>query len=163
MTATAPNTASARTWVVATVGGETVSGYLPGWADEDPSRCGVLPEWLHVALADVVLEADMGGLVLPVACGQGPAEEAGVLAVTIGCKPFGEDDEPRVPVVSVQVVDDFWLRDLDPDGVADLGQRLQGLGRRLLATVAPELAAARADWARYSRAVTGLSESGPLG
>ena len=161
MTATAAqNAVPAGIWAVTTTGGECVSGYLPGWADADPSRSGVLPERLHVALADVVLEADMGGLVLPVVHGQGPVRDVGVLAVTMGCKPFGEDDEPRLPVVGVQVVEDFWIAGLDPEGVADLGQHLQSLGRHLLAAVAPKLAAARADWALHSRAV-GLPESAP--
>ena len=164
MTAAVRSAGSARTWVVATVSGEAVTGYLPAWAEEDPSRSGVRPDRLHIALADIFHQAEVGGLVLPVVHGPGPAVEAGVLVVTVGCKPFGEDDEPRIPVVNVQVVDDFWLRDLDPDAVAGLGVRLQGLGRHLVGTVAPGLAAARADWARHSRSVAALPEEpGPLG
>jgi DNA-binding XRE family transcriptional regulator len=139
----------ARTWAVTTVSGVTVRGHLPGWADEDPSRDGVLPALLGTALADVVLEADAGGLILPVVHGQSSPEQAAVLAVTFVCKPFGQDDEPRVPVAEVQIVDDFWLKDLDPQGITDLGERLRTLGHLLVHQVGPALAAARADWARH--------------
>jgi DNA-binding XRE family transcriptional regulator len=142
-------TTEARTWAVTTTGGVTVRGHLPGWADNDPSSEGVLPGRLGVALADVVLEADAGGLVLPVVHGQDPAEEMGVLAVTMVCKPFGLEDEPQVPVADVQLVDDFWLKGLDPQGIADFGERLQALGHALVHQVGPALQAARDDWSGH--------------
>lgn len=88
-------------------------------------------------------------MVLPVAHGQDPAEQAAVLAVTFGCKPFGEDDEVRAPAASVQIVEDYWLAGLTPDALQQFGQRLQMLGEALVTTVAPALTAARADWARH--------------
>lgn len=34
-------TTRSRTWQVTTTNGHTTTGYLPAWADEDPSRTGV--------------------------------------------------------------------------------------------------------------------------
>lgn len=149
MTAAARDASRSRVWVITTTGGEAVRGYLPDWAEEDPSWNGVPPDRLHVALADITHEAGLGGLVLPVTRGQGRAEESAVLAVTIGCKPFGEDGEPSIPVASVQIVGDFWLTGLDPDGAAEFGRCLRTLGDLLVTRVRPALAAARADWDRH--------------
>lgn len=146
MTAT---TARDRTWAVTTTSGLAVRDYLPYWAENDPSCGGVRPERLDVALDDVVLEADAGGLVLPVVHGQAPAEQAAVLAVTLVCKPFGQEGEQRLPVADVQLVDDFWLKGLDPQGARDFGQRLRDLGNLLVNQVAPALEAARTDWLRH--------------
>ncbi|WP_307795341.1 helix-turn-helix domain-containing protein [Actinacidiphila acididurans] len=142
-------TAKARSWAVTTTSGLTVRDHLPDWADSDPSRDGVRPEHLDAVLADVVLETDTGGLILPVVHGQDPAEQAAVLAVTLTCKPFGQSDEPRIPVADVQLVDDFWLKGLDPQGITDFGQRLRTLGHALIHQVGPALEAARADWSRH--------------
>ncbi|WP_329180430.1 helix-turn-helix domain-containing protein [Streptomyces sp. NBC_01477] len=76
-----------RTCTIATDSGEVVSGHLPFWAGEDPTRTGVRRQGLRAALVDVVFGATAGSLVLPVACGQEVAEEAPVLVVTIGYKP----------------------------------------------------------------------------
>jgi hypothetical protein len=149
VTPPAQEAARAQEWAISTTSGETVRGYLPAWAQHDPSRSGVDPHRLHIALADITHEADAVGMVLPVAHGQEPAEQAAVLAVTIVCKPFGDDDEPRAPVASVQIVEDNWIRDLTPDALEQFGQRLQALGDLLATTVAPALSVARADWARY--------------
>ncbi|MEC3993846.1 hypothetical protein VSR01_09950 [Actinacidiphila sp. DG2A-62] len=142
---------SVRTWAVSTTSGEVVRGYLPWWAEDDPSRTGVRLDRLHHELAGILHQADRGGLLLPVAAGADPAQVSGVLVVTIDCIPFTEAGDPDLPVVNVQVVDDWWIKDLDPTGVTDLGRRLQALGDRLTGAVAPELAAARADWAARHR------------
>lgn len=147
-----PAVSSARTWAISTVNGEIVRGYLPWWAEDDPTKTGVRPDRLHIELAGIAHQANRGGLLIPVTSGTGLALDAGVLVVTIDCVPFGEDGEPDLPVVNVQIVDDFWIRDLDPAGVVDLGQRLRALADRLTGTVASDLAAARADWADRHRA-----------
>ena len=151
MSVTVSPAAPARRWVVATAGGEAVSGYLPGWAEQDPSTTDVAMGRLPAVLADITHHADMGGLVLPVSRAQEPAQDAPVLAVSIQCKPFPDDGDPPIPVVNVQVTDDFWIRDLDPDAVTDLGQRLRTLAERLATTVAPALTAARTDWTHRHR------------
>lgn len=142
-------TTKARAYALTTTDGLTVRDHLPDWAETDPSSDEVGPGQLGAVLADVVLEADAGGLVLPVVHGQDPAEQAAVLALTIMCKPFGQEDEPRIPVVDVQLVEDFWLKGLNPQGVRDFGQRLRALGDLLVDQVAPNLEAARADWSRH--------------
>jgi hypothetical protein len=148
---TASPAASTRTWVVTTSSGEAVSGYLPGWAEHDPSTMDVAMGRLPAVLADITHHADLGGLIMPVARAQEPAQNAPVLAVSIQCKPFPEDGDPHIPVVNVQVTDDFWISDLDPAAVTDLGQRLRTLGERLVTTVAPTLATARTDWTHRHR------------
>jgi hypothetical protein len=149
MTNTERETARSGEWTITTTDGETVRGYLPDWAQDDPSRSGVRPDRLHLALADIELETNLRGLILPVAFGQAPAEATPVLAVTIGCKPFGEDDEPRTPTARVQIVDDFWIDDLGPDDLADLGRQLRTLGDFLVTTAKSVLETARADWERH--------------
>jgi hypothetical protein len=125
---------------------------LPWWAEDDPSRTGVRPERLHIELAAIAHQADRGGLILPVSHAvELAAQDTGVLVVTIDCVPFTEAGDPDLPVVNVQLVDDYWIRNLDPAGVTDLGRRLRALGDHLTDTVAPELAAARADWAAHQR------------
>ncbi|MEC3993906.1 hypothetical protein VSR01_10275 [Actinacidiphila sp. DG2A-62] len=146
-----PGARVARTWAVSTTSGEVVRGYLPWWAEDDPSRTGVRPDRLHLELAAIGHQANRGGLIVPVTQGVDPATDAGVLVVTIDCRPFGEDGDPELPVVNVQVVDDWWITDLDPAGVTDLGRRLRALADRLTDAVAPELAAAREDWAARHR------------
>jgi hypothetical protein len=148
VTAATPETARSQEWVVSTTSGEAMRGYLPAWAQDDPSRT-VEPGRLHTALADITHQADAVGLILPVAHGQDPAEQAAVLAVTIACRPFGEADQPRAPVASVQIVEDYWLTGLTPDALAQFGQRLRELGDVLATKVAPALNTARADWARH--------------
>ena len=152
MSVTVPPAAPARTWTITTAGGEAMTGHLPGWAEEDPSRAEVPAARLPAVLADITHHADMGGLIMPVSRAQDPAQDAPVLAVSIECKPFPEDGDPLTPVVNVQVTGDFWIKDLDPAAVTDLGQRLQTLADRLVTTVAPALTAARTDWARRHRA-----------
>ncbi|WP_329180066.1 helix-turn-helix domain-containing protein [Streptomyces sp. NBC_01477] len=62
-------------------------------------------------------------------------------------------------MADVQLVDDFWLKGLDPQGAADFGQRLRALGHLLIHQVGPALEAARADWLRH-HAVTGAGAAG---
>lgn len=138
---------AARTWAVGTTSGVRVTGCLPEWAGEDPSASDVAPDCLDVVLADIVHQASRGGLVLPVTRAQDLAQEAGVLVVTIDWAPFRGAGDGGVPVVNVQVVDDVWLKNLDPAGVAEFGRRLRSLADLLTGPVAVELAAVRADWA----------------
>ncbi|WP_405583699.1 DUF6907 domain-containing protein [Streptomyces sp. NBC_01190] len=159
--------APGRTWAITTTSGSTTTGYLPGWAGEDPSTADVPIDRLPLELADVAHRADVGGLVMPVSHAEEEAEEAGVLVVTIGCKPFdGNEDSPsRVPVMNVQIVDDFWIRDLDPAGAVAFGERLRVLGELVMSQAAGLLAAARSDWAAHSSTGTAhvlrtLSEGG---
>jgi hypothetical protein len=138
-----------RTWTITTTSGLTVSGYLPGWAEEDPSQSGVALERLGLELADITHEAPCPGQMLPVVSGSGPAEEAEVFWGTIVCHPFTEDPEPRLPVVNVRIIDDYWTTDLGPAELADLAKKLRAQANRLDNEVRPALIAARDDWATH--------------
>lgn len=50
--ATAP-VVPGRSWVIATSSGYAATGYLPGWAEGDPSESGVTLERVGVKLADM--------------------------------------------------------------------------------------------------------------
>ena len=56
-----PDTTCSRVWVVATTDGESVRGYLPAWAEDDPSATDVGPERLHLQLTDIQHQAHLGG------------------------------------------------------------------------------------------------------
>lgn len=149
MTATEPSGLPLLTWAVSTSDGETVRGPLPAWAADDPSKTDVAPCRLAAELADITHYAEMAGLIMPVSRGQDPAEPSVVLSVSIQSKPFPEAGEPGIPMVHVQIADDFWITNLDPDAVAEFGQRLRALADRIITTAAPALTAARVDWARH--------------
>jgi len=144
--------APGRTWVLATTSGFTATGYLPGWAEEDPSKADVPLDRLPAELADIAHQGGVGGMVLPVSHAAGKAEEAWVLVVTIDCKPFPEDERsgPHVPVINIQIVDDCWIRDLDPAGAVALGEKLRALGELIMGPAAELLTAARHDWAEHN-------------
>jgi len=141
-----------RTWTIATTKGHTATGHLPAWAQHDPSVTGVGAHRLDTALADITHQVDVGGLILPVSHAEDAPEDTGVLAITIDCKPYAEveDSGPLVPTINVQIVDDYWIRDLDPARTVALGKRLRALGDLLVNTAAPQLAAARADWTHHT-------------
>jgi hypothetical protein len=58
----------------------------------------------------------------------------------------------------VQIVDDFWFKDLDPEGVSAVAALLRAQADRLEQQVRPALVAARDDW-RRSRFSAGPVES----
>lgn len=147
---------SGRTWSIVTTTGERVSGFLPAWAEDDPSRTGVDPGRLHIALSDVTHETFFGGQFVPVCQGaQEEGEDSAVLSAVMRCRPFATDDRTSVtaPLVSIQLVDDFWIRDLDPPGVIEAAGQFRGFADLLLTTVAPALTAARTDWTEQLRPV----------
>lgn len=137
---------SGRTWTVEMSNGARVSGYLPGWAEDDPSRAGVPLERLDVHLADILHAASFGGVRLPVVQGSGPEESAVVLGAHIQCRPYDDDEALRVPVAYVQLAEDIWVRDLDPERLGEVAAVLRAQADRLEGQVLPALVAARADW-----------------
>lgn len=142
---------SHRTWTITTTNGCTVSGYLPPWAEEDPSRTGVDPERLVIELDDLTHETTFGGQLMRLwPAAMDPGQDSVALAGSIRCSPrIGDDSEPHDPVVNIQMFDDLWLMNLDPPGVAEVAAKLHDFADLLLNKVAPELAAARADWAQH--------------
>ncbi|SHK57061.1 DUF6907 domain-containing protein [Actinacidiphila paucisporea] len=141
-----PEVPAPRRWTVATTEGFTVTGHLLAWADDDPTATGVPPGQLAVQLADISHRAYFDGELLHViAPGREPQE--GVLWGVLVCDPYAEDPAPRVPVVNIAVVDDYWINHLDPAGLAEVAARLRAQADRLDHDVRPRLVAARADWA----------------
>jgi hypothetical protein len=139
-------------WRITTSDGDVaIREYLPGWAEEDPSRTGVAPQLLGKLLADVHHRRDFGGESAVVAFASDPPGPMVVFGVTVGCRPFAEEGQPRVPVANVQIVDDFWFKDLDPEGVSAVAALLRAQADRLEQQVRPALVAARDDWQRNHR------------
>ncbi len=141
-----------RTWSIVTTTGEAMTGFLPAWAEEDPSRAGVEPGRLSVELSDVTHEAWFGGRLMRVCPGgQDPGEDSAVLGAVLRCRPFagGSDAAARTPLVGIQIVDDFWIEDLDPSGVVEVAGRFRAFAELLVTEVAPALTRARAEWAEH--------------
>lgn len=144
---------SGRTWSISTTNGCTTLGYLPDWAQGDPSRKGVAPDRLAVELSDITHEASFGGQFMRVCSGaECPGEESAVLIAYMQCSPFaGDGSAASVPLVSVQILDDVWIANLDPSGVVEAAEKFRSFADLLVNTVAPALSAAQADWAaRFS-------------
>jgi hypothetical protein len=148
VTTAALSATSGRTWTIATTTGITFSGYLPSWADADPSRTDVPLEELHIELSDISHEASFDGQLMRVSpAGIDPGEDSVVLAPTIQCSPYVENSQPHVPVVNIKIFDDLWITDLDPAGAAEVAEKFRNFADLLSNKVVPQLAAARADWA----------------
>jgi hypothetical protein len=124
------------------------SGYLPAWAEDDPSEVGVPLEILPLRLSDIghrtFFEGQLMNLVSPRR--KGEAEEEAVFEGSIDCTPYAEDDSVRVPVVNIQVSPEYWILGLDPDGVARIAAQLRAQADLLHNQVRPALTAARKDW-----------------
>lgn len=138
-------------WAISTTSGLTVSGYLPAWAEDDPSRSGVSLDDLAVLLTEVDHAATFDGVPLEMS---EPGFDGDVAQVrffrgSIDCHPFMESPGPRVPLVNIEVVPGCWLHRLDPGALASLSLTLRGLADRLDHELRPALIAARDDWARH--------------
>jgi len=132
-----------------------MSGYLPGWAEDDPSSTGVPMGRLALELSDMTHEAFFGGQLMRVCPGGwDPGADTAVLGAVMQCRPF--DVVPAVPLVSVQLLDDFWVTDLDPTGVVDVAERFRSFADLLVHTVAPALTSARRDWAEHVSAMAAV-------
>jgi hypothetical protein len=143
---------SGAAWTITTTAGFTASGYLPAWADDDPSETGVALERLHAVLDDVSHRTAFDGQTMlvwsPERDGDGLRDER-VFWGAIGCRPYAEGSEPRIPVVDIAVVDDYWINGLDPEGLSGIVAKLRAQADRLDHEIRPQLIAARADWAAH--------------
>jgi hypothetical protein len=142
------------TWTIATTHDLAVTGYLPAWADDDPSTTQVPLGLLHVRLADICHRAVFEGLPLqvrsPPSHGEaGQLAQEQVLWGTIDCTPYAEDPEPRIPVVNLAVIEDYWINHLDPDELTEIATALRIQADRLDHEVRPALIAARTDWTQH--------------
>jgi hypothetical protein len=136
-------------WTITTVDGTVTSGYLPAWAEDDPSEAGVPVELLPERLARIghrsLFEGRMMALATPGTRGR-PEDEA-VFEGSIDCVPYAVHADARAPVVNIQVCPGHWLLGLDPDAVAQVAAQLRAQADLLADEVRPALAAAREDWA----------------
>ncbi|MFC4034479.1 DUF6907 domain-containing protein [Streptomyces polygonati] len=143
-----------RRWTIATTPGFSATGYLPAWAEEDPSESGVPLDRLQIRLADINHWTRFDGQTMrvrsPAFGGEGAQlGEAHIFRGSIDCNPYAEDPDPRVPVVNLAIIEDFWINDLDPADLADLAAKLRAQADRLDHEIRPQLIAARADWAEH--------------
>lgn len=137
-----------RIWTIATTGGFAATGYLPEWAEDNPSNFVALDR-LSPALADISHRSSFDGQRVRVGFGSAAAEEAGILSGIIRCTPYAEAPSLNVPVVDLLIVDDWWVTDLDPQGLAEIAALLRAQADRIDHEVRPALAAAREDWAAH--------------
>lgn len=137
-----------RAWTIATTSGLTVSGYLPAWAEDDPSTSGVSLEELAVLLTEVDHCASFDGVPLEVSGPgfDGDTEQVRFFWSSIDCHPFMEDPGPRVPLANIEMLPGRWLHRLDPAGLASLSHTLRTLADRLDHELRPALIAARHNW-----------------
>jgi hypothetical protein len=141
-----------RKWTVTTTTGFAASGPLPSWTAEDPSESGVEPEHLAGFLDDLTFWAPFDGQPVQVSIpaymrrSHTPAVVSDeLLRGCINSHPYRKGDE-GAPVAHVEVIEDVWIENLDPQGVAALVAKLRAQADRL-EQVCGQLVAARAEWA----------------
>lgn len=144
-------TTRSRTWRVTTTSGHTTTGYLPAWADDDPSQTGVPVGQLGKVLADICLSAVFPGQSVRVSTDGGPGTDTVILSGSIEFHPYTGNPEitvpsPGLPVAHLQIIHDHWIRDLDPFALATVAAKLRTQANYLDNQVRPALRAARADW-----------------
>lgn len=146
-------TVPVRTWSVSTAGGFIFTGYLPPWADEDPSDTEVSLERPSVKLIDLAHWRPFDGQRMRVhhpaladdAGNTGDVEDS-LFGGHIVCYSYSEDPQERTPCANVRVVDDFWLNNLTPEDLTTLAAKLRTQADHLEKAVAPVLQEARNDW-----------------
>lgn len=135
-------------WTISTVNGPEVAGYLPYWAEDDPSEAHVPLDQLPLRLVQVehrtFFEGQTVNLAMPLPGSD--AEEEVIFGGSIDCTPYAADPRSRLPVVNVQVCPHCWITGLDPDGLADIAAKLRTQAEHLLDVVRSALIAAREDW-----------------
>lgn len=142
-----------RLWTLTTTNGRSVTGYLPGWAGDDPSEHNVPAADLDDRLSDIHHTRFFPGQRVPIyaaASRSGRPVEEEVLSCTLDCTPYAEGPDVRVPVINVHVCAESWITDLDPEGLAQVAAQLRDQADRLDNEVRPALIAAREDWANRS-------------
>ncbi|MFD7130550.1 DUF6907 domain-containing protein [Streptomyces sp. NPDC059894] len=154
-TAEEPTAPKARTWSISTESGTTVSGHLPAWAEDDPSKTDLPDDKLHIHLADVTHYQAFPGQPMVINTpfgidGGRDIYEENVFRATITCSPHSSVPDHRVPTATIAVVEDCVMEDLDAKGVTDIAAKLRAQADRL-DQVAVDLAGARADWSENAQ------------
>ncbi|GAA2972308.1 DUF6907 domain-containing protein [Streptomyces enissocaesilis] len=96
--------------------------------------------------ADVTCYRYYDGVELPVFFADDKSTGGDVLRSVIDVHPYSEVAERQLPCVNLEVIEDHWIQDLDPDGLADVIAKLRGQLDQL-DQVHAQLVQARADWA----------------
>lgn len=157
-------------WSISTTNGVTVTGYLPAWADKDPSETGVAADRLELNLIDINFYRGYPGQTVTIDTGAYETDngkrylgDLDILCAQIDCMPHATDPDLRVPVVNIELMHggDDWIHGLDPAGVTGLASKLRAQANRL-DQVAVDLTAYRADWAdRHSESRAALTPPTP--
>ncbi|MFD4571568.1 ATP-binding protein [Streptomyces sp. NPDC058417] len=138
-------------WTITTDSGRATSGYLPAWAEDDPTEARVPPDDLRERLADINHRHLFDGPTMPLTAPDvwETVEEDAVFEGSIDCSPYHPNPGLRVPVVNLQVCVGRWILGLDPRGVAEVAAKLRAQARLLDEKVRPALVAAREDWSAH--------------
>lgn len=132
-----------RTWsFIARPTGELKAVTCPTWCEADHSSDMETPTHPD----DIWCQAHSQSATLPIN-DTGTPEETYVLSSTLNVRPFDRNLNARMPHVSVEVMQDAWIEDLDPDAfahvIATLQSQVDGLRR-----AHAELVQARAEHRR---------------
>ncbi|MFI0937439.1 ATP-binding protein [Streptomyces sp. NPDC021020] len=142
------------TWTITTTDGTVNEGYLPEWAEDDPTEVDVPPDELAQRLALVNHRTFFEGPLMPVIAPglwDGPQDEP-VLEGSIDCNPHDPDPRHRVPAVNLQLAEGRWILGLDPHQLTEIAAKLREHADLFDQKICPALVAARDDWAaRHSR------------
>ncbi|UWE07686.1 ATP-binding protein [Actinacidiphila bryophytorum] len=138
-------------WTITPDTGPATSGYLPAWAEDDPTEANVPLDQLPERLAAVNHRNFFEGPMMPLTAPDvwEGAEEDAVFEGSIDCNPYDPDPRLRAPLVNLQVCVGRWITGLDPDGLAEVAAKLRSHADFLDAKVRPALIAAREDWAAH--------------
>ncbi|MFC4030743.1 DUF6907 domain-containing protein [Streptomyces polygonati] len=138
-------------WTITTTAGFAASGYLPEWAEDDPTEVGVSLDLLPVWLVDINHRNSFEGAMMPLTSTdrRDEAEDDAVFEGSIDCNPYDADPRLRVPVVNIQVCTGRRIVGLDPEELAEIAVQLRAQADRLHDEVLPTLIAAREDWAAH--------------
>ncbi|MBY8879729.1 DUF6907 domain-containing protein [Actinacidiphila acidipaludis] len=139
-----------RQWTLRSDTGVTVFGYLPPWAEEDPSDDNIPVKKLRFRLSDITHERVYDAPQMTV---RGPFGDDGALedvdsrvfAPQIWCGPHSDYPEERQPYAFITVLEECVIDHLGPQEVADIAGKLRAQAD-VLDQAAIDLAAARADW-----------------
>lgn len=130
-----------RTWsFIATNTGDLLTVTCPDWCEVDHSRDMETPTHPD----DIWCQASSQTATLPIN-ETGTAEETSVLSSTLNVRPFDRDLNARMPRISVEVMSDAWVEDLDPDALEHVIGTLQSQVDELRKAHA-ELVRARAQY-----------------
>ena len=128
-----------------------MSGYLPEWAEDDPTEVAVPLDLLPARLTGVNHRNFFEGAMLPLTAteSRNDADEDAVFEGSIDCNPYDPDTRLRVPLVNIQVCLGRWILGLDPQQLTDIAAKLRAQADRLHDEVLPALITARDDWATH--------------